>query len=403
MKRKPGRKYRNLTKRRDGIYYERVWKGRRYVCSTRTLDWTEAAAFRDLYEEKRGIGTGHVRVLEEVRFDEFAERYLDEATAHLAPTTLEDRTGLLREDGALTGHFGTLRIAEISRRDLVDWWHATIEKRGLSPKTGKNRLDALAAVLGYAVDLELIEANPVDAFRAVLRRRNRTKRGRAESEPAAKIRPIEGLDELAAFGEASAEIGGDGHLVDLLQLDAGLRLGEVLGLRWGDVEWGDDSSDTSRALMIRSSRARGRHEGAPKSGRARRVALSRRLRQLLQERYLAAGRPATSERVVPKVDSSNYRKRHFAAVTKAASLGARRPKDLRDTFASQLLTAGVQLGYVSQQLGHADVAVTARHYARWAGGDEYRPAPTLEDGDVPADLLARLVSFAGTDRARLPR
>ena len=65
-------------------------------------------------------------------------------------------------------------------------------------------------------------------------------------------------------------------------------------------------------------------------------------------------------------------------------------KDLRDTFASQLLTSGVSLGYVSKQLGHADVAVTAKHYARWAGGDFYREPMVLEPGEVPADLLARL-------------
>jgi integrase len=47
-------------------------------------------------------------------------------------------------------------------------------------------------------------------------------------------------------------------------------------------------------------------------------------------------------------------------------------KDLRNTFASHLLSAGVQLAYVSAQLGHADVAVTAKHYAAWCGGDEYR-------------------------------
>ena len=34
----------------------------------------------------------------------------------------------------------------------------------------------------------------------------------------------------------------------------------------------------------------------------------------------------------------------------------------------RLLTAGVQLGYVSRQLGHGDVATTARNYARWTGG-----------------------------------
>ena len=61
----------------------------------------------------------------------------------------------------------------------------------------------------------------------------------------------------------------------------------------------------------------------------------------------------------------------------------------RDTYASSLLTAGVQLGYVSAQLGHADVAVTARHYAKWIGGDVYREPFQLRSGDVPADFVAR--------------
>jgi integrase len=42
-------------------------------------------------------------------------------------------------------------------------------------------------------------------------------------------------------------------------------------------------------------------------------------------------------------------------------VGHRRIKDLRDTYASQLLTAGIQLGYVSAQLSHANVAITAQH------------------------------------------
>ncbi len=63
---------------------------------------------------------------------------------------------------------------------------------------------------------------------------------------------------------------------------------------------------------------------------------------------------------------------------------------MRDTFAPQFLTAGVQLGYVSRQLGHSDVSVTARHYARWAGGDSYRSPLEVSDDEVPADLLARL-------------
>ncbi len=62
----------------------------------------------------------------------------------------------------------------------------------------------------------------------------------------------------------------------------------------------------------------------------------------------------------------------------------------RFTFGSQLITAGVQLGYVSKQLGHSDVSVTARHYAKWAAGEEFRAPIQVETGEVPADLLSRL-------------
>jgi hypothetical protein len=47
---------------------------------------------------------------------------------------------------------------------------------------------------------------------------------------------------------------------------------------------------------------------------------------------------------------------------------------------------------VSRQLGHADVSVTARHYARWAGGDAYRSPLEVGEDEVPADLLCRLAA-----------
>ncbi len=90
------------------------------------------------------------------------------------------------------------------------------------------------------------------------------------------------------------------------------------------------------------------------------------------------------------VDDANFRKREWRRILKRADIGQRAIKDLRDTFASQLLTAGVPHGYVSSQLGHADAGVTARHYAKWIEGDSYREPVSLDPGEVPADLLARL-------------
>ena len=149
------------------------------------------------------------------------------------------------------------------------------------------------------------------------------------------------------------------------------------------------------------SLSRGKYLGKTKSGRERTVAMSRRLRGALLAFQLTKGRPG--EGLIAFIDHGNYRS--FRKLCKAAKVSEaakvngstrpRTPKDLRDTFASQLLTAGVQLGYVSRQLGHADVSVTARHYARWAGGDAYRCPLDVGEDEVPADLLARL--------ARIPR
>lgn len=395
----PGPKFRNLSARAGVIYYESEAGGERVKFSTKTADWNEAAAVRDLWLLRRA--TAQPKRVGAPLFSEIAERYLREATRHLAPSTREDREKLLRKGKRLAVYFGAMPADEVTRATLVEWWHAEVEGRGRSEKTGMQYLAALSGVFGYAVDLEILEANPVDALRGTLRRRRRTKGGRA-AERLEKRKPIETPEQLRAFVLASRagydRIEGGrperlrqlGHVADLLMLDAGLRLGEAVGLRWRDVRYGDGADDTTRCLEVCEAIARGRHEGAPKSGRARVVALSRRLRALLREWYIASGRPAQGARVLAGLEDYPYRTLHFERVIEAAAIPRHTPKDLRDTFASQLLTAGVQLGWISEQLGHSDAATTARHYARWTGGRAYRRPLGVQSGEVPPDLLARI-------------
>ncbi len=230
----------------------------------------------------------------------------------------------------------------------------------------------------------------MNAFREILRRKTRTKQGRAETDSGQKISPIESPDDIDRLVLASHEEAPEAHLFILLCLDAGLRWGEALGLRWGAVKWGEDENDTHRGLVISESRPRGGEPGPTKSGRTRHVALSRRLHRALSRYYLAGFKPGPDQYVLPDRDPSVFRRVEWRRILKRAQIGHRAVKDLRDTYASQLLTAGVQLGYVSAQLGHSNVAITARHYARWVGGDTYREPMKLEPGEVPADLLARL-------------
>jgi integrase len=103
------------------------------------------------------------------------------------------------------------------------------------------------------------------------------------------------------------------------------------------------------------------------------------------------GRPERTAAIFEKFSRKVYR-RHFDCACRVADLEGLTPKALRDTFASQLLTAGVSRGYVALQLGHEDEKTTGKHYAKWVEADRYREPVALLDSEIPADLIARMVA-----------
>jgi integrase len=126
-----------------------------------------------------------------------------------------------------------------------------------------------------------------------------------------------------------------------------------------------------------------RHDEGTKTAVDRRVKLSRRLRDGLQN----AQPKRTTPYVLELRSSDNFRAREFARVCERASLGHRMLKDLRDTWACQMLTAGVSLTYVAKQLGNS--MQTCIQHAEWCE-EEYRDPMIRESGEVPADFLSRL-------------
>jgi len=387
-KRPKGDRYQGLYKRGSVVYFERERKGsKRIRISTGTADWVEAAAFRDEWLRLHVRRAG----MELPTFATFAERYLKEDTGALAATTAQDRRRHLTEDGPILPLLGNRRLDAVTPALLREWWGSAVEGRGRKTKTGREYVNTIAAVFHYARDLGLVDSSPVPALREMIRRKAKTQRGRAEADAGRDVRPIEDLAALKRLVRQARVQGPQPLVYVLLGLDAGLRQGEALGLRWGQIVWGGDNDDQGRHLRIIESRPRGGVSGPPKSGRARSVALSRRLRRALVELYVERGSPLEDEHVL-HIHPSNFNRRDWASICKRARVGHVRYKDLRDTFASWLITCGVPLGYVSRQLGHSDLAVTARHYVKWAAGDEYRDTMARETGELPADLLARLDS-----------
>jgi integrase len=167
-----------------------------------------------------------------------------------------------------------------------------------------------------------------------------------------------------------------------------LRQGEVLGLRWEDVDV------EGRNLSVRRSAQWQEGEGIvfrqPKMQKSRRVDLSpetvnlprvHRLHQV--EERLRAGAAYTEHGLVfqtalgTPIDPSNLR-RAWRAIVKRSGIGHVRYHDLRHTHASLMLKQGTHLKVVLERLGHASIAITADIYSHVAPGLQATAAAQLD-------------------------
>ncbi len=124
--------------------------------------------------------------------------------------------------------------------------------------------------------------------------------------------------------------------------------------------------------------------------------MSRRLRSRLMALYMERGRPDDDEFVMTQSGEKNIRDR-IAVVSKAAKSRPLKVRDLRDTYASPLITHGMVSRWISLQLGHASLPVTERHYASYRISDAYQNPWIVTNGCSPSDL------FVSLDQAAPPK
>lgn len=156
---------------------------------------------------------------------------------------------------------------------------------------------------------------------------------------------------------------------------AGLRIGELLGLRWTDVDLERDSMRVARTL----SRAKnGPRFTTPKNGKGRSIVLTKQAVEALRshrkrqnEERLRAGTlwedndlVFASETGTPLTQDAVDR-RSFKPLLKRAELEGVRFHDLRHTCATLLLSRGVHPKFVQELLGHASIAMTLDRYSHW--------------------------------------
>lgn len=196
------------------------------------------------------------------------------------------------------------------------------------------------------------------------------------------------VEQARALLEASK--GGRLHALYVLAVHYGLRKGELLGLKWADVDLTGDTGVMQVRRTMSDTREEGTIEESTKSGKGRRVQLSqtavnalKNLRKAQMEEQLAAGPKWHDSGLIfataigTPITGTNLTNRHFDPLLRRAGLPRIRFHDLRHTCATIRFVKGQHPKRVQELLGHSSVAITLDIYSHLI--------PGLDGGDDPME------------------
>lgn len=260
---------------------------------------------------------------------------------------------------------GDYSLVQLNSRLIRDWANAVRDNYAHS--SAKQALELLTRALDQAVEDKLLEDNPARAVKPPRQKADETKidesdeigRALTAQQEQALLAEVKRTDRHHTRSEAARSIGL--YVLYVLALRLGLRRGELLGLRWRDV-------DLDKGIL--HVRQQINHEGqitTPKSKKARRaLPLTADLVTMLRQHKLQLG-PLGAAYVFPDETGAHRKPRaldkHFERATARAKIEGFTFHDLRHTAITRWREAGVDLEVAAALAGHATVKVTAEIYS----------------------------------------
>lgn len=330
--------------------------------------------------------------LQDPTFHEFASEWFEGKRHEVAPRSVEEYQwglGYHLLPFFKDHHLTQITIAEVDRykNGKVREREQGTKGRGLSNRTINETLNLLAQILEVAVEYQHIQFNPA---------RGRRRRLKAPPPKRTWLEP----EQIKPLLDATYRgLRGGGRMPDprmrtifATGICTGLRIGELLALRWQDVDL------PGRHLTVIASKT--------EAGRGREVDLwpelhaeltaYKALREPKPPDYVfatATGQPETSSNVASRLKRTVARANEVLAAGGSALIAPElSPHSLRRTFASLLYLRGENPVYVMHQMGHSDPKLALSIYTRVIGQQRRRsPGARLVgvlDGVTWADELS---------------
>lgn len=321
---------------------------------------------------------------------EHIETWLQDAVApRVAPNTLEKR--IWASSNHIVPTLGDLPLEEISPRD-VQALYAKLAREGYSLASRREVHVTLRQALGYAVRWGLLRRNPasaefVDAPKQAVMREEEGEEIRALTE-----------EQARSLFEYARRKGSRWRHYYVVAIRTGLRPGEALALRWGDL---DLSSDPAALRVRRTVDTHGTPRfGPPKTPASRRtLALHFEAKDALlaqREMLLEEGLPVeAADLVFPSqsggpMNAGNLRRRHLQPDLEAAGLPRLTLHELRHTYASIALHDWMLPPKIVQEaLGHESLKMTVDLYGHLMPNQQrevMRRINSLYSGEEPHKL-----------------
>ncbi len=337
--------------------------GKRRIVTT-TVRGDRKAAERELRRLLRTVDTGEHVDPTRLTVRDWLARWLDTVAAEVSPKTHERYSEVIKN--FLAPALGNLPLAKLVPTQIQDAYNvwATSGRRdgkdgGLSPRTRRHIHRILRSALSRAVEQQVLARNPADAFKKRLPKVERHLMATLTTDQSAHL--------LKTIGHTRT------YWPVLLALMTGMRRGEILALRWQNV-------DLHRSILrvvesLEQTRA-GLRLKAPKNDRHRAITLPgfaveelRRLKRQQAEELLMLGIRQSGHTLVcgrgdgQLLQPQSLTHQFTRLIGRIKDLPRVRFHDLRHSHATQLLGRGIHPKIAQERLGHASITTTLDLYS----------------------------------------
>jgi len=332
---------------------------------------TKKEAEKDLADIITRIEKGQVADAKNMVLKEYLEMWLEDYAYHnVAPTTYESYVDAVRN---VVSRLGNIKLSKLRPHHIQGFCSHLLKNSELSTTTIRYYYSVLNIALNTAIKWQLVPTNPCKGVTPP--KKNQPKMTVLTEEQANQL--LEGAKDTSLY------------LPVVLALTCGMRRGEILGLKWDDVDFDTKTIYVQRNLTMVKGKTSIR---APKTEQGKRSitmtkitarALKEEKKKQAQNKLTLGTRYKDNGFVCCWDDGTHYRPDYithaFPKLLKKLELPKIPFHNLRHTHASLLLLKGVHPKVVQERLGHSSISITLDTYSHLMPSMQKEAAEKIDD------------------------